>query len=402
MKKKLLFVMNNLHCGGAEKSLVSLLNHIDYSRYQVDLLLFKREGIFMKQLPPEVTLVGDMQNYQLFDMPIGQAIRISLRQRDFRIAFARIGAGFIFRSKVNAAQREQKLWKYLSTALPPISIRYDAAIGFLEKTPVYYCLDKVDAEVKIGFVHNDYEKLGMDPAYDREHFGKLDYLVTVSDICSDVLLRLFPEHMKKVKVIQNIVSPDLIVAMSHESERYGIPSLENEFTIVSVGRLNMQKGFDMAAHACRLLLDRGIHIRWYIVGEGEERRKLELLIETLELREHFYLVGLQDNPYAYIRRADLYVQPSRFEGKSIAIDEAKILGMPIVVTHFSTAEDQISHGKNGWIVEMNAEALAEGIAALAGDPSLRQTLSEELKQERLGTAGEVEKLYELIAGGGRA
>ncbi len=402
MKKRLLFVMNNLQCGGAEKSLVSLLNHIDHTRFQVDLLLFKREGIFMKQLPPEVTLIGDMPNYQLFDMPIGLAIKTSLKRGQLRVAAARIGAGFVFRSVGTAAKKEQRVWKYLSAALPHVTERYDAAIGFLEKTPVYYCLDKVNAGIKIGFIHNDYEKLGMDPAYDRSHFRKLDYLVTVSDICSDVLHRLFPEHSQKVKVIRNIVSPDLIVAMSNQDTITELLPRERKLVIVSVGRLNAQKGFDMAAHACRILLDRGIDVHWSIIGDGEERRMLETLAESLELQDRFRLLGLRDNPYSYMRHADLYVQPSRFEGKSIAIDEAKILGKPIVVTNFSTAADQIRHGINGWMTEMNPEALAEGIATVAADARLRQAFANELMKERLGTAGEVEKLYELIAGGGRA
>jgi glycosyltransferase involved in cell wall biosynthesis len=394
VRTKVLFVMNNLQCGGAEKSLVSLLNTIDHSRFQVDLLLFKREGMFMKQLPPEVKLIDVMPGYQLFDMPISQALRACLRDRQYRIALARIRAGFLFRGNDNAARKEQRLWKHLSLALPNVREPYDAAIGFLEKTPVYFCLDKVEAKVKLGFIHNDYEKLGMDPALDVRYFHKLDYLVTVSDTCSEVLMRLFPEQTGKVKVIQNVVSPALIRALAGQNDSIG--ALDESITIVSVGRLTAQKGFDLAVHACRLLRDRGYRVQWNVIGEGEERQELERMIERMSLQDHFHLLGPKENPYTFISQADLYVQPSRFEGKAIAIDEAKILGKPIVVTNFSTASDQIRHGHNGWITGMSAIELAEGIAEVLGNEDLKQSFSQRLSEENLGTEAEIEKLYELL------
>lgn len=396
MRKKVLFIMNNLHCGGAEKSLVSLLNSFDYSKYQVDLLLFKQEGMFMKQLPAEVSLIKELPNYHLFDMPISQALKLCLKQQNYKAAIARIKAGVLFRGRDSAARKEQRLWKHLSKALPTLEGTYDAAIGYLEKTPVYFCLDKVQAKVKIAFIHTDYERLGMDPELDQSRFARLDYIVTVSDKCAEVLARLFPQHVAKLRVIHNIVSPELIQLMANDNMDKTKSSPER-LTVVSVGRLTSLKGFDLAAHACRMLVDRGIPVQWYIIGEGEERPKLEQLIDRLSLNNHFFLLGLKDNPYTFIRKADLYVQPSRFEGKSIAIDEAKILGKPIIVTNFSTAADQIQHGMNGWIVEMNPEAICNGIALLAADTSLRQKFMNNLKKEELGTENEIAKLYELIS-----
>lgn len=393
MKKKLLFIMNNLNCGGAEKSLLSLLQTVDYSSYDVDLYLFKHEGIFLNKLPAQVNVLEEPPLYRYFDMSMKNAVLDCLRKGRVVLALSRILAGYIFYTEKNPARREQRVWKYLSQALSAIPVNYDAAIGYLEKNPVYFGIEKVRAAKKLGYIHNDYDKLQMDPGLDMKYFEQLDHLVTVSDKCGEVLERRFPQFKSKVEVIHNIVSPALIRQMAEESTEV---FQQNSKTIVSIGRLNYQKGFEMAIQACKSLIDRGYDIKWYVIGEGEDRTKLEQQIEQEQLQNHFYLIGLKENPYPYIKEADIYVQPSRFEGKSIAIDEAKILNKPIVVTNFSTAKDQIVHMQNGIIVDMNAAALAEGIVQVMENDQLRSDLVEQLAKEDLGTESEIEKLYALI------
>ncbi|MEK3881789.1 glycosyltransferase [Paenibacillus sp. PL2-23] len=393
--KKLLFVMNHLHCGGAEKALISLLQTIDYSRYEVDLLLFERGGIFYDQIPQQVNLLEAPKVYRYFDMPIMNALLECLREKKIGIAIARIGAGLISRLEKNAARREQRVWRYLGYGMPKLTESYDAAIGYLEKNPVYFCIDKVNSRLKLGFIHNDYVQLGMDQQLDRKHFDKLNYLMTVSKECGIVLERTFPEYLDKVKIMHNIVSPSTITELSLQTS----PTLPNRprIAIISVGRLTPQKGFDMAIPACRDLLNKGMDIAWYVIGEGEERSRLESMIEQFGLKDRFILLGIKENPYPYVRQADIYVQPSRFEGKSIAVDEAKILGKPIVVTNFSTAADQIFHEINGLVVEMNAEGISAGIERFVLDHSLRLKCMNALQEEPLGTEQEIEKLYELLA-----
>lgn len=393
MKKKLLFVMNNLDCGGAEKALLSLLETIDYSKYEVDLFLFKHQGLFFNKLPKQVNLLIEPSYYKLFDMPIKAATIHSLKRGRPILALNRILAGYIFRKETHPARREQRTWKYVSLSLPQLEKQYDAAIGYLEKNPVYFVVEKVKAIKKIGYIHNDYDKLGMDPVIDRSFFVKLDHLVTVSDECGKVLENRFIDLKAKVKVIQNIVSPEVIHKMALEKINW---DKTTKFRIVSVGRLNDQKGFDMAVEACNFLIKLGYDLNWYVLGEGEERNRLERSIKQFGLEDKFILLGLQENPYPYIMQADIYVQPSRFEGKSIAIDEAKILHKPIIVTQFTTAGDQIQSSENGLIVEMNAEAIGKGIKQLLDDNELRHKFAERLANENLGTESEIEKLYQLL------
>jgi len=392
MKKDILFVINNLNCGGAEKALISLLETIDFSIYNVDLFLFKHEGVFFNKIPKQVNLLEEPYEYQYFDMSIKTAIKDSIKKGRTDIAFSRICAGYIFNVEKNRARCEQRVWRFIAKSLKTINKRYEVAIGYLEKNPVYFCIDKVNANKKIGFIHNDYDKLGMDPKVDFEYFDKLDNIVTVSEECANVLKQRFPMYKHKVEVMYNIVSPNVIHNMSLETVNFSNKGIN----LISVGRLNQQKGFEMAIEACKFLIESGYDVKWYVIGEGEERSKLEKMIKEYDLQEIFILLGMKENPYPYIREADIYVQPSRFEGKSIAIDEAKILQKPIVVTNFSTATDQIQNEENGLIVDMDGLSIFEGIKRLIKDNELRKNLIDSLTNESLGTETEIQKLYELM------
>ena len=170
----------------------------------------------------------------------------------------------------------------------------------------------------------------------------------------------------------------------------------NSIILISVGRLTNAKGYDMAIESCKKLVEKGYDIRWNIIGDGEERTNLEQRIKKNNLEDRFILLGIKENPYPYVRNADIYVQTSRFEGKSIAIDEAKILNKPILITNFSTAKDQISNGEDGLIVDMNVDSIVKGLEKLINDTDLRNKLTKNLSKEQLGTENEINKLYNLF------
>ncbi|OXM85219.1 glycosyltransferase [Paenibacillus rigui] len=397
MKKNILFVMPSLTAGGGEKSLVNLLSHIDYEQYNVDLFLLNHEGIFMEFLPKEVRLLPLPESYHLFVLPLAKSILKLLAKGKVSLACNRLLFTLNNKLSSNRIRSEQHNWTYLAKSLEIIPKKYDVSIGFLEKTSTYFCVDKVEASKKIGWVHIDYDKLGMDPKLDIGYFRQLDHIVTVSEECAAILKNRFPDQQSKVEVIYNIVSPSMIHKMADQAERNVYNKREDEITILSIGRLHYQKGFELAIEACRQLVDRGYNIRWSIIGEGEEREKLERQIRELGLERYFHLLGLKSNPYPFIKQADIYAQPSRFEGKSIAIDEAKILNKPILVTNFSTAKDQIHDGVDGVIVDMNPTAVANGLEKLIQDRGLRKTLVSNLARLKLGTEAEIDKLYSLFA-----
>ena len=376
MKKKILFVINNLNCGGAEKALISLLEIMDYSKFDVDLLLFKREGIFISKIPKQVNLLPEPENYKYFDMSIKTAVIELIKKGRIDIALARILSLYTFKTEKKKSV-------------------YDVAIGYLEKKPIYFCVDKVSAKKKIGWIHNDYEKLEMDKKIDDKYFNKLDYVFTVSEECLNVLKKIFPQYKEKFKIMHNIVSDKAIKKLSLEKVT-DVQFNKEDINIVSVGRLNYQKGFEMAIEACSILKGKGYKIKWNIVGDGEERSNLERLINKFNVKDEFKLLGIRENPYPYVAKSDIYVQPSRFEGKAIAIDEAKILNKPIVLTNFSTAKDQIENKINGLICDMNSYSLASEIESLIIESELKNNIVKNLMEEKLGNEDEIMKLYDVI------
>lgn len=396
MKKNLLFVIPSLSAGGGEKSLVNLLSQINYDLYNVDLFMLNQEGIFMEFLPKQVNVLSLPGTYKLFSLPLFNSTWKLLQSRKLSLIYHRII--FTIKNKyiADVSKREQNTWKQLSRSIDKFEKKYDAAIGFLEKTSTYLCIDKVDARQKIGWVHIDYDKLGMDPEFDFPYFKKLSRIVTVSEECANIFMKRFPCQKEKVDIIYNIVSPAIINKMANQKLEDCYFKKGGEIIILTIGRLHDQKGLDIAIRACKGLLEKGHKIKWYVIGEGDERENLTNLIEESGIGEHFKLLGLKSNPYPYLKHADIYVQSSRFEGKSIAIDEAKILNKPIVVTDFSTAKDQIENNVNGLIIDMDSDALVRGIETLIMDPSLRNTFIQNLKKEKLGTEDEINKLYKII------
>lgn len=392
-KKDLLFIMSNLHCGGAEKAMISLLESIDYSVYNVDLLLFEHAGLFMGQIPEQVNLLPVPEEYKYFDMPMKAAVKKAIKHRRLDIVSNRIAMGLVFKLEKHPARREQKSWNYLSACFPKLEKPYYAAIGFMEKNPNYYCIEKVDAKRKIGFIHNDYEQLGMDANFDRPYFRQFDAIATVSDECKTVLERNFPEFKSKFHVIGNIILPSLIRRMAKENAE----PLPEGIRLFTLGRLVYQKGHDIAIEAAAILKKKGIsNFKWYILGEGELKNELKALAKEKGVGDEIVFLGVRENPYSLLDKADIYVQSSRFEGYGIAITEAKILGIPTVLTHFNLAEFHVNHGVDGLIAEMDADSLASQLEILIGDEALRKSFSQELLSRDFGTVAEMEKLYALI------
>lgn len=395
MKKNILFVIPSLEVGGGEKSLVSLLNHMDYSKYNVDLFLIKKEGLFLKMIPPEVNVLNTPDDLKIFLEGLIDSIKDYLKQKKLMLVYSRIMFTLINRFYKDKVRAEQMSWRYMSKAIGILDKKYDVAIGFLEKTSNYLCVDNVIADKKIGWIHTNYENMKMNTKIDEKYFKKFNFIVSISEECIEVLKRNFNICNDKFKLIYNIVSPKFIQALAKENVT-DIEIRKDAFNIVSVGRLSFEKGIDMSIKACKLLIDNGLNVQWMVIGEGDERNNLEKLIIENKLENYFNLVGAKENPYKYIQASDIYVQASRFEGKSIAIDEAKILAKPIVVTNFNTAKDQIKNMINGLIVDMNENSIYEGIKKLIEDSELMNKFNNNLINENLGTENEIQKVYELI------
>lgn len=386
--KKLLFVILSLGCGGAERSLINLFNELSPEEYSLDLLLFRKEGAFLRHLPAHVRLLDTPKDLARLYGPFGRAGRLApvklLGTLVSRIADGRTTRGrMMFRWK-----------RFYSKVISPLPDRYDVAVAYLEGEATYYVCDFVNAGKKLVWVHNDYSKLGQRAEDDLPYFEKADAIVTVSAGCEAVLKRTFPTLESKICMLENITSAD---AVRHLADAPAPAEYHaDRFTIVSGGRLTKAKGFDMAIDAAALLKKRGVPFEWFILGQGALRNALQKQINACGVADAVHLLGVRANPYPYIKHAQLLVQSSRFEGKSIVVDEAKILCTPVLLTEYSTARDQITDGQNGWIAAMNAEALAENISRLMAAPEQLQAVRRAQAAEGRGNTAEVEKYKKLF------
>ena len=391
MKKNLVFVIPSLDAGGAEKSLVNLLNTIDYSLYDVDLVLFHNRGTFLSLLPKEVVVVTLNSNYIIFTKGLPTSILGFLKKIRLDLAWNRVL--FFLKNKFikDKAIAEQSSWQNCKPAIENLPKQYDAAIGFLEKSSIYFTLDKIKATKKIGWIHTNYSNSGMKASFDLNYFKKLDALVTVSPDCASDLKNNFPTIKDKIHTIFNIISTKTILALASESTKE-----LKETTIVTIARLSPEKGCDLAVEAAKILKERKVNFQWLVIGEGSERSSLEAKIKDYQLEDYFQLIGLYQNPYPFIKAAKLYVQPSRYEGKSMAIEEAKILQKPIIITNYLTAKDQIEPNVTGIIAEINAKSIADAIESLLSNDALQMQLMQNLSTQNFGTEEELIKLYHLI------
>lgn len=392
MKQRLLFVHPALHFGGAEKSLQTLLGAIDYDRYDVDLLLFRREGELLELLPPQVRLVDLPRDAQTFSLPIGAACAAFLKQGKPSLAVSRVLFSRAVRGNLPIRTLEQRGWKYQKKAFSVLPQTYDAAIAYLEGGPIWFCADLVQAKKKLAVLHSDYRKLELDRDFDSAYFARFDHIAGVSDACADVLRDVFPEHREKICVLENIISPAALRAQSEQGA--GFDDDYAGMRVLTMGRLDEPKGIDVALEACRMLA-KEIDFRWYILGDGPQRPLLEARIAQYGLADRFLLLGAKLNPYPYMAQCDVYVQPSRFEGKSIAIEEAKCFAKPILTTAFTTVRAQIEDGVSGCIARIDPADVAEKLRLLLDDAALRARLSANLANYA-GNVGEIEKFYALL------
>lgn len=382
MKKRLLFVIDSLHSGGAEKSLVSLLSLIDYNNFDVDLLLFKQSGLYLPLIPKQVNIL-DTPSY------------FNNSNKEFKNRVAKIKNSILIRipNYKNKYHGAQITAKNILKALDRQSTKYDVAIAYSQGFPTYYVSDKVEATKKICWINTDYKKAGYNPKFDRKYYEKYDYMVAVSEKNKEVLEKVYPEFKDKIKVIYDIISTELVREMADEGE--GFSDNFKGIRILTIGRHVYLKGYDMAIDAAKILKDNRVDFRWYSIGEGTLTGELKNKVKEYDLEDKFIFLGTFTNPYPFIKECDIYCQPSRFEGFGMAIAEAKILNKPSVVTNFDIAYEQIKHNKNGILVNMNPKEIAIGIKKLINS-ELKEKIVNNLKIEELGTELEIDKLYRLI------
>lgn len=364
MKKRLIFITEALWVGGIESALCNLLNRLDYDQYEVTCLILRDSQDLAGRLPPQCRLLAaDRQHavsfpetyrykrlYNLMEEPqhasrlrrlIWHGLRLLLRAPEARL----------YAAYVKKQMRGE---------------RFDTAVIYSDRT-AETAVRAIRADRFLMFYHHGAMRREY---HDSMGYRKAEKVIAVSEALAEKLKEYRPRYAEKIIAVNNLIDMKDVRKKSLETPETVFPG--NCFNIVSCGRLSPAKGMDLAVEACGLLVQRGLkNIRWWIVGEGPEEDDLRRQITRLGLGAYITLLGMQENPYPYLRRADLYIQPSRFEGHCVTVLEARLLALPILAT-YNAAHEQLHSDADGLLCQPTAQSIADGAERLYRDPAFRQ------------------------------
>lgn len=392
-KKKILVVQGSLQAGGAEKATVSFLNTLPQERYEVDLMLSSRTGLFYKQVPEWVNIIDAPYPFNcLAHKPVDW--RFYIKHSPF------MWVKKVIRTYIAKHQSKlhliQSLWKQWRDDIPVFDKEYDIAYGGQEGCANYYIIDKVKAKRKILWIHSDYEKLEYVDDFDRTYFKRASVVATMSPKARDILQKHFPESADHICFLENITNGSMIRKMAAEEVNDDRFKLVEGVNLVSVGRLSLPKNFGRAVRVASVLKKRGVVFHWTIVGEGPLRNTLESQAKELSVDDVVSFIGLRSNPYQYVSKSDILVVTSDYEGRSIAIDESLVLGIPVITTNYPTAKDAVVDGETGLICDMTPEAIADAVMRLESDKSLYAHICQSLECKKDGNVKEIEKYFKAF------
>ena len=395
--KKILIFSHAMELGGAERSLLGLLEAIDKTKYQADLFLMRHDGELLPFVPKDINLLPEVPAYTVLARPMAQTVKeghflITAARLCGKIAAARFAKVHAHKESMVALEYSQK---YTRRFMPPVQpdTEYDLAISFL--TPHYFVAEKVRAKQKIAWIHTDYTHINVDVNSELAMWSKYDRIASISDAVTESFLKVFPSLASRIVLIENILPEKLVRTDATADVSAEMPD-DGTVRLLSVGRFCAAKNFDNVPDICRRLLEMGLAVKWYLIGYGGDEALIHRKITESGMEEHVMILGKKDNPYPYIAACDLYVQPSRYEGKAVTVREAQMLGKPVVITNYATSASQLEDGVDGIVVPMDNTGCAEGIAALLRSPEKMAQLAENCRERDYSNAQEIEKIYNMM------
>ena len=397
MKKKLLIVSHALELGGAERSLIGLLDALDTEIWDIDLFLLRHEGELMDAIPAHINLLPTIPACAVLARPM----KDTLKEGHILLTAARLAG------KIAAKQYDKKhsyadsgvsleySHKYTYRLMPKIQpdTEYDLAISFL--TPHYVCAHNVRAKKKIAWIHTDYSRVHVNWESELAMWNQYDHIASISDAVTESFAEKFPGLKEKIVLIENVL-PERLIRQRAEAFSVDAEMPAKGIRLLSIGRYCTAKNFDNVPDMCARLLQYGLDVYWYIIGFGSDEALIRQRIKEAGMEDRVILLGKKENPYPYVKACDLYIQPSRYEGKCVAVREAQMLGKPVAISRYATSTSQLDESVDGVIVPMDNEGCAAGIAELLKKPEIMRELSETCKERDYSNKSEVEKLYKLM------
>ena len=390
MKKRLFIAIHYMEIGGAEISLIGLLQTLDYTKVEVDLFVYSHQGELMDFIPQSVNLLPEIPEYAQIERPVKEVVKNGYWQ----IALARLKAKWQYRQYARKKHPKDgaAIFQYIDNAVNPYlpSLEhlgeYDLAISFL--MPHGIVLNKVKAKKKVAWVHTDYTKIDTNTELEFPIWNGYDHIAAISEEAAKAFATIHPRLKDKVIVVENILSPAFVreraKARSNEDIKKEMPCEDDEVCILSVGRFSEAKNYDNVPDICRRIIEKGVKVKWFIIGFGGNEALIRQRINEQGMARNVFILGKKTNPYPYMLHCDIYAQPSRYEGKSVTVREAQMLGKPVVITNYPTAPSQVKDGVDGIIVPMDNEGCANGIAALIKNKEKQDAIQQYLYTHDFG------------------
>lgn len=396
-RKRILIVSHTLELGGAERSLIGLLDAIDTEKYHVDLFLMRQTGELLEMLPDKINLLPECPAYTVLARPMLEVLKEGHLLLCAARMFGKIKS-YLYDKRHHYQESGVSLeysHKYTCPLMPVIQpkMKYDVAISFL--TPHYFVAKKVYARKKIAWIHTDYTNVSVNVASESAMWGAYDTVVSISDAAARAFRRVFNNVRSNIVIMENILPKKFI--WDQAKEKCKLPELDDTcFKILSIGRFCYAKNFDNVPSICKYLVKMGINVRWYLIGFGNDEELIREKIRSNKMENRVIILGKKSNPYPYINSCDLYVQPSRYEGKCVSVKEAQMLGKPVVITDYATASSQLESGVDGIIVPMDNKNCALGIANLIRNKDKMKDLSSNCRKRDYSNQSEIDKLYTIF------
>lgn len=398
MGKKILIVSHAMEIGGAERSLLGLLSALDPTKVDIDLFLLRHEGELYGLIPSYVNILPELKEYTVLARPM----KNTFQEGHFLLTGARIvgktmawlydKSKHYSNSDVALEYSHKYTWRLMPQIMPERN--YDLAISFL--TPHYIVANRVKAKKKIAWIHTDYSEIQINESSEYKMWNYYDNIISISEAVTKSFTRTFPRLVNKIVMIENILPKEIILAQANAFDVQNEMPQDGNWRFLSIGRYCYAKNFDNIPEICYRLIQAGINVSWYIIGFGSDEELIKSKIRQWNMEEHVILLGKKENPYPYIKTCDLYVQPSRYEGKSVTVREAQILGKPVVITKYKTAESQVKDGIDGIIVSVNNERCANEIRNFINDKKMYEFVALNCRKRDYCKQNEVNKVYRLV------
>lgn len=402
MKPRIFIAIHYMHLGGAEISLIGLLQSLDPAKVDVDLFVYSHEGEMMKLIPNYVNLLPENPTWSMLEKPLVDVLRKGcLRMFGARLKARLRMAHYVKKyNPIDGSAIVGFVSDEVTKILPSLHHlgEYDLAISFLNLHN--FVLDHVSAKKKICWIHTDYTRIDVNAELELPVWGGYDHIISISEDVTKTFLQVFPTLKDKIVEIENILPPDYVrqrsKLISSDEIRKDMPIDDDCLNLLTIGRFSEAKKLEEIPAICRGIVETGVNVRWYIIGYGGSDEYIRREIEREGMQAHVFLLGKKSNPYPYIKACDWYIQPSRYEGKSVTVREAQMLCKPVIVTNYPTAPSQIRHGVDGVIVPMDIPGCVAKMVETLKDDALKASIVEYLESHDYGNMSEVEKVYALI------